>query len=40
MVAAAAAAAAKLLPARLLCPWNSPGQNTDWIAVPFFKGSS
>ena len=22
------------------CPWNSPGQNTDWVAFLFSRGSS
>ena len=21
-------------------PWNSPGQNTEWVAIPFSRGSS
>ena len=29
-----------LQPARFLCPWNSPGKNTEWIAFPFSRGSS
>ena len=29
-----------LQPARLPCPWNSPGKNTGVIAIPFSKGSS
>ena len=31
-----------LEPARVLCPWDSPGKNTvlEWEAVPFFRGSS
>ena len=28
-------------PARLLCPWNSPGKNTgEWVAIPFSRESS
>jgi len=27
-------------PARLLCPWNSPGKNTGVVAVSFSRGSS
>ena len=23
-----------------LCSWNSPGKNTEWVAIPFSKGSS
>ena len=30
----------ELQPTRLLCPWNYPGKNTEWLAVPFFKWSS
>ena len=26
-------------PARLLCPWNSPGKMLKWITIPFSKGS-
>ena len=29
-----------LLPARLLCPWDSPGKSTEWVAISFSKGSS
>ena len=29
-----------LQPARLLCPWNSPGKSTGWAAVPSSRGSS
>ena len=29
-----------LQPARLLCPWNSPGQNTSEVAIPFPRRSS
>ena len=25
---------------RLLCPWNSLGKNTGWVAIPFSRGSS
>ena len=24
----------------LASPWSSPGQNTEWVAVPFCRGSS
>ena len=24
----------------LYSPWNSPGQNTGWLAIPFSRGSS
>ena len=27
-------------PTRLLCPWDSPGKNMAWIALPFSRGSS
>jgi len=27
-------------PARLLCPWNSPGTILEWVAIPFSRGSS
>ena len=27
-------------PARLLCPWDSPGKILEWVAVPSSKGSS
>ena len=27
------------LPTRLLCPWNSPGKNTEWAAIPFSGAS-
>ena len=23
-----------LQPSRLLCPWDSPGENTEWVAMP------
>ena len=29
-----------LQPARLLCPWNSPGKNTGVVAISFSRGSS
>ena len=29
-----------LQPHRLYSPWDSPGQNTGGVAVPFSKGSS
>ena len=29
-----------LQPSRLLCPWDSPGKNTEWVAIPFSRGSS
>ena len=29
-----------LLSARLLCPWDSPGKNTGWVAISFSRGSS
>ena len=29
-----------LQPARLLCPWDSPGKNTEWVAISFSRGSS
>ena len=25
---------------RLYSPWNSPGQNMEWVAFPFSRGSS
>ena len=25
---------------RLFCPWNSPGKNMEWVAIPFLGGSS
>ena len=28
------------LPARLLCPWNSPSENTRVVAIPFSRASS
>ena len=27
-------------PTRLLCPWDSPGKNTEWVANHFSGGSS
>ena len=27
-------------PARLLCPWDSPGKNTEWVAMPSSRASS
>ena len=27
-------------PARLLCPWNSPGKILEWVAIHFPRGSS
>ena len=29
-----------LWPARLLCPWDSPGKNTEWVVMPSSRGSS
>ena len=29
-----------LQPAMLLCPWDSLGQNMQWVAIPFSRGSS
>ena len=29
-----------LEPARLLCPWNSPGESTGRVAILFSRGSS
>ena len=29
-----------LKPARLLCPWDSPGKKTSVVAIPFSRGSS
>ena len=26
--------------ARLLCPWNAPGKNTEWVAISFSRGPS
>ena len=28
------------VPARLLCPWDSPGKNTGMGAIPFSRGST
>ena len=28
------------LPARLLCPWNFPGNKMEWVAISFSRGSS
>ena len=30
----------ELQPARLLCPWDSPGKNTEWVAMTSSRGSS
>ena len=30
----------ELWPSRLLCPWDSPGKNTGWVAILFSRGSS
>ena len=27
-------------PTRRLCPWDFPGKNTQWVAIPFSRGSS
>ena len=27
-------------PARLLCPWDSPGKNGEWVSMPSSRGSS
>ena len=29
-----------LEPTRLLCPWNFPGKNTGWVAIPYSRGST
>ena len=29
-----------LQPHGLYSPWNSPGKNTEWVAMPFSRGSS
>ena len=29
-----------LRPHGLYSLWNSPGQNTEWVAIPFSRGSS
>ena len=28
----------RLLPTRLLCPWNFPGKNMKWVAISFSRG--
>ena len=28
-----------LQPARLLCPWDFPGKNLEWVAISFSRGS-
>ena len=28
------------LPARLLCPWDFPSKNTEWVAMPSSRGFS
>ena len=30
----------RLLPTRLLCPWDFPGKNTGVVAISFSRGSS
>ena len=30
----------RLLFTRLLCPWNFPSKNTEWVAISYFKKSS
>ena len=30
----------RLWPTRLLCPWDFPGKNTEWVAISFSRGSS
>ena len=30
----------RLYPARLLCPWDSPGGILEWVIIPFSKESS
>ena len=30
----------ELQPARLLCPWDSPNKNTEWVAMTSSRGSS
>ena len=27
-----------LQPARFLCPWDSPGKNTEWVAISYSRG--
>ena len=29
-----------LQPMRLLCSWDFPGKNTEWVAISFSRGSS
>ena len=29
-----------LEPTRFLCPWDSPGKNMEWVAIPYSRGSS
>ena len=29
-----------LQPTRLLCPWNSPGKNLEWVVMLSSRGSS
>ena len=29
-----------LRPARLLCLWDSPGRNLEWVAIPYSRGAS
>ena len=29
-----------LEPARPFCPWNFPGKNTGWVAIPYSRGST
>ena len=29
-----------LLPTGLLCPWDSPGKNIEWVVILFSRGSS
>ena len=29
-----------LQPTRLLCPWNFPGENIEWGAISYSRGSS
>ena len=29
-----------LQPSRLISPLNSPGKNTEWVAIPFSRGAS
>ena len=30
----------RLYPAKLLCPWDSPGKSIVWVAIPFSRGFS